>query len=297
MVVDRQIPETTVRGWIGATREVSGGLLLLILLTHIALTSFINLVVFPAGWFDPLSGVTHDLINGTLQAYLLFFLVIGLLWRRQCGLGLGDLALHRSKLLVGLIVLVVAYAFHQITPLLHGQELNVDSSWETAWSWKVGDFFGGQLLGNSLYEEVFFRAFLISQFTIWIRRRWNWGFYKCLISSVILSQLIFALVHVPNRIYRMGSEYNLDVFMADQGMLFGVGILMSIVFLLSNNLFIPIGIHAMANSSPDIFLGTDLNNTIGVVLLISIGIGLGRWWQGRRSGAEENESEMGAESY
>lgn len=294
--MDTESSMGTVRGWISSTREVSGRLVIEILMVHIVLTSLINLVVFPAGWFDPLSGATEGLINGTLQAYLVFFLVMGFIWRKKCGFGLGDLALHRSKLLMGLIVLVVAYAFQQITPLLHGQELKFASWWETRSSWILGDFFGGQLLGNSLYEEVFFRAFLISQLTLLMRRRLNWGFYKCLISSIILSQLIFALVHVPNRIYSLGPEYDWQEFLYDQRMLFAVGILMSIIFLLTNNLFIPIGIHAMANSSPNIFSGTDFNSTLGVVLLISIGIGLVRWRQGRRNGDEELGNRMGSES-
>ena len=276
------------RGWICSTQEVSGRLLLLIILIHVVLASFINLVVFPSDWFDPLTEATGGLIDGTLQAYLVFFLVIGFLWRKQCGFGPGDLALHRSKLLVGFIVLVAAYAFQQITPLLHGQELKLVSSWGTRWSWILGDFFGGQLLGNSLYEEVFFRAFLISQLTLWIRRRLNWGFYKCLILSILLSQLIFALVHVPNRIYSLGQEYDWQTFLSDQQMLFTVGILMSIFFLLSNNLFIPIGIHAMGNSSPDIFESTAFDNTLGVVLLITVGIGLGRWWKAKQCGEGKN---------
>lgn len=285
------------RGWICLTQEVSGRLLLLIVLIHVVLTSFINLVVFPSGWFDPLTGATGGLINGTLQAYLVFFLVMGFLWLKQCGFGPGDLALHRSKLLVGFIVLVAAYAFQQITPLFHGQELKLVSSWGTRWSGILGGFFGGQLLGNSLYEEVFFRAFLISQLTLLIRRRLNWGFYKCLISSLVLSQLIFALVHIPNRIYSLGSDYNLQYFLQDQGMLFTIGILMSLLFLLSNNLFIPIGIHAMANSSPDIFQGTDFSLTLALVFIVSVAMGVARWRQNSRSDERVDGGDLEAMSH
>ncbi|MEM7476467.1 MAG: CPBP family intramembrane glutamic endopeptidase, partial [Planctomycetota bacterium] len=112
----------------------------------------------------------------------------------------------------------------------------------------------GQFFGNALYEEILFRAFLITQMLVLIKkkkRKWSWN--RCFLIALLGSQVIFALIHIPNRLYQ-GSYTGVGSFFADQFILVILGSLLAGVFLLSRNVYAAIGIHALVNKAAVFFV-------------------------------------------
>lgn len=103
----------------------------------------------------------------------------------------------------------------------------------------------GQFFGNALYEEVIFRGFLVPQFYRRFSKSIRKIETKALIFSIILSQLVFALIHIPNRIHNGESNViNLLIVILP---IFLIGVFLTILYLRSQNLFLCIAIHSLMN--------------------------------------------------
>src|SRR5262249_7367140 len=106
-----------------------------------------------------------------------------------------------------------------------------------------------QIFGNALFEEIAYRGFLFPQ--LYLRaaalrtRPWT-----RLLLALLVSQGLFALSHIPNRIYlgMTPSEIALDLLM-----LLGWGTLYTLIYLRTDNLFIVVGIHALGNTPTTLF--------------------------------------------
>ena len=139
----------------------------------------------------------------------------------------------------------------QTTPLLMGQSLQIESGWDNIIIARdrFSQFFMGQLFGNALYEELFYRAFLISQLTIIFMRKFTstWS----ILLAIVCASIIFALVHIPARLTSgMSIE---DTLCLSMPYLFFSGLTYSVIFLLTKNVFVAVGIHALNNDSPNLF--------------------------------------------
>ena len=132
-------------------------------------------------------------------------------------------------------------------------------------------------MGNALVEEVIFRAFLITQFAILFQRVLKLKWTVAVFAAVLVSAFVFSISHIPNRINDGHYATAADVW-DDQWFLLKAAIFFSVIFILTNNLFIVVGIHALDNSSPDIFTGTNFNFTEILLLAIFITMGVWRWW-------------------
>lgn len=101
-----------------------------------------------------------------------------------------------------------------------------------------GEFIG-QLFGNCLFEEIAFRGFLLVQ----IYKKLKNSRFKLFV-SIFISQMIFALIHIPNRIIS-GMDFN--SILQSIILVFFIGVLFSIVYLATDNIFLAIGIHLLWN--------------------------------------------------
>jgi membrane protease YdiL (CAAX protease family) len=120
-------------------------------------------------------------------------------------------------------------------------DIHLDPLWsERGVSTVIGALIG-QLLGNAFNEEMLYRGFYLSQFYLKIResnerRRLAWA---------ILAMLgLFILSHIPNRIFH---GYSLADLPLDFALLFAWGLFFTAIYLLSGNLFLAIGVHALVN--------------------------------------------------
>jgi len=101
-----------------------------------------------------------------------------------------------------------------------------------------------QLLGNAFAEEVLFRGFLLTQVTLMIKGRVSSRGW-CVTVAVLVSQLIFALSHIPQRIT---SGYSLAALGPNLIQLWLVGIVFAVLYLRTHNIFIAVGVHTLVNA-------------------------------------------------
>ncbi len=273
-------------------RETRLHVIIIFIVAQIALSMLANLVFFPRGAFDGIHRVTGGLINPTLSNNLMWLLlvVMGLFF----GIGKlrpGDVGLLREKVLPAVFVTLGMWILMQLILIAACLFSEGSLAWHKSWEEKGGlvvmGILLGQLLGNALYEEIAFRGFLLPQV-----------YFKCggmrdslstrhLGAALLISQLIFSLIHIPNRLMKgvMGAPLLIDLLM-----LIVMGILFALLYLRTKNLLVAVGVHAILNY-PTPLVAANVNEQLVVaglmlLLLISWPIWVG-WF---RSSVERNDA-------
>lgn len=225
-------------------KETSSKVILSYLAASILLVSIINLVLFPSPVFDPIAAATGNLINSTLQANFPNILVFSLLIFGWGKLRPADVGLQWQKLAEGLSLTALLWLGTQalvlLIDLING-DIHIDPLWHERGVTTVLGGLLGQLLGNALFEEMQYRGFHLSQFYLKLRMqegRWR------LILALLAMLVLFILSHIPNRIF---SGYSIAEIPLDFALLFIWGLFFSAIYLVSGNLFLAIGVHALVN--------------------------------------------------
>jgi len=102
----------------------------------------------------------------------------------------------------------------------------------------------GQLLGNALLEETFFRGYLFSRLSIMLLRRRSPALSLGLAAT--LSTTLFALAHLPRMLYE-GPVSQGDI-LGVTCWAFAFGLLLTGVFITSGNVFLAVALHALWNA-------------------------------------------------
>lgn len=241
----------TIPQWITTVKPVALWILITAIIFQGVQCLLVHYVLFPSGMFHPLHIATGGIIDATFQVYVLLFLASGFLLCYLGKLRSVDFAFFSNKIAFGFAMTLFAWCMIQTTPLLMGQSLQIESGWDNIIIARdrFSQFFMGQLFGNALYEELFYRAFLISQLTIIFMRKFTstWS----ILLAIVCASIIFALVHIPARLTSgMSIEDTLCFSMPN---LFFSGLTFSVIFLLTKNVFVAVGIHALNNDSPNLF--------------------------------------------
>ena len=232
------------------TRPVPGRIIVLALLVFMALGLASNLWISLGDVLRPFCRATGYLVAPTLLNYVPFFLVLGLLFRVAGKLRWRELGFETSKLPAALLWCGGAWVVAQVLLfVLAGGDLELDPRWQTQPTVSLGALFG-QLLGNALCEEVFWRAFLIPQLVFLILRRERCSLRMATVAAVLLSSALFALSHIP---HDLAQEHGLGQILAGQAFRFLLGIVFAVLFLLSNNLFTVVGLHSLINTPVPLF--------------------------------------------
>ncbi len=152
-----------------------------------------------------------------------------------------------SQLLPALIVLPICWVVVQL--ILTGLVLSAGGTLELNQAWSrpgAGFVLGGllaQLLGNALAEETVFRGFFFPQLQKSFAGRL--GPFWSLVLAVVVSQLLFALSHIPNRLLVHGLE--VPQLLKDQKALLVMGMAFLAAYILTRNLWVVVGLHALVN--------------------------------------------------
>ncbi len=189
---------------------------------------------------------TGYLLHPTLLNYLPYFAVLGMLWWQVGKLSPGDLGLARSGLpravLWGLGFWVTAQL---IALLVRGGEAipasALSGGLET--TLPLGALLG-QLLGNALCEELFFRGFVLVQVAALLQSRLDCSPTRALLLGVVVSSLLFALSHLPRD---LKVDMSLARLLVLQGAWMSGGLVFAGIYVLSGNLFLPVVFHALTN--------------------------------------------------
>lgn len=125
-----------------------------------------------------------------------------------------------------------------------------------------------QLFGNALAEEIIYRGFLLPQTWLKLRgglpARPGWR----LVLAILISQSIFALSHIPNRIFNGMTPAEM---LPDMLMLLVFGAYYAFLYLRTGNLFIAVGVHALANA-PTSIVQSDLPAPLLMVLALIVAL-------------------------
>jgi len=258
-------------------RRTSGLTLLLALVITTALATAGNR--YQSTFFafvSPLVEGTGWLLHPTLLIYIpLIGVVIGAILMGVGSLSWADIGIVRSDLRMGVVTLVVTWLLMQAVGAYmaysNGLALEVPAVWNTVGvSHVMGDFLG-QLFGNAPFEEIVFRAVLLVQGFKLLRARLPAIPDRLAFAFVlIVTQMIFALYHIPSRLMAgVPVESLLPVLVLP----FLFGVLLSLVYYRTGNLFVPIVLHTLLNA-PMMVVGS-ANAGMETVFLLMIAIVLG----------------------
>lgn len=93
-----------------------------------------------------------------------------------------------------------------------------------------------------VWEEFVYRAFLLPQFQLLFRKV---GYRKSIIISILVTQIIFALHHLGNRILIQNMDFQNIII--DQILLIVIGAILCVIYILSENLTYTIMVHLFMN--------------------------------------------------
>ena len=255
---------------------------ILVVALHVAMTSVINLWVFPSEVLHPVYFATAGLVSPTLICNLSMLAVMLILLFRWGELRRKDLNLDPLQIAPALMWLIGAWSTIQLVTLVmmlvQGESPMVSAAWAGNQGLATVGKFLGQIFGNALYEELLFRAFLIPQIVLLLKKRFRkWSWMRCLVLGLVFSQMIFALIHIPNRV--MKSHYgSFANFVDDQLMLFVAGLFFATIWLLSGNILIPVVLHSLFNQ-PTGILSEQGYEVARLAILLALPI---LWWMSRR---------------
>ena len=225
-------------------KEAPWKIILVQLVASTILLSVTNLVLFPSPIFDPIARATGGLINGTLQANLLTILLFSLIVFGWGKLHPADVGLDWTKLGQGFSLTALLWLAMQAIMLLISWlsgEVRLDPTWGERGVPAVLGALIGQLAGNAFFEEMNYRGFYLSQFYLKLKKVSE----RRRMTLAILTMLgLFILSHIPNRIF---GGYTLADIPLDFALLFAYGLFFTAIYLLSGNLFLAIGVHALIN--------------------------------------------------
>jgi membrane protease YdiL (CAAX protease family) len=219
----------------------------------LAMSAAIVFLVFrdPRRWLWPawrLQTATHGALDLTLSANVLNLIVlVGGVLILIGGMRAKDLGLAWSRLPLGVLatmaVLIGLYIFQWIAFKVTGQTMGWNPAWNSAdWPAAMGRWLN-QLFGNTLFEEIVYRGFLLGQIYLLLGRKYESRPQPRLTLALLISQALFALSHVPINLANNASPW---IFVAQ----FVSGLLFAGVYLLTRNLFFVMGVHTLVNGPP-----------------------------------------------
>ena len=229
-------------------RLVSWSRLAVVMALYLAVNFLVVFVLFPSGVLRVLARPTGGLVSATLMANAVLLVgVLGVLrWRSD--LDAADVGLSARGFLAGATVTVLLWAGINLFQALWG--LRVDASVQANPDWarlgasRTVGIFLAQLLGNALLEEILFRGVLFEQLHVRLLNRGT-GATRSLLLALAVSQALFALIHVP---LRLSSGMPLDALPGELALLFGLGVLLALLYWRTANLYVCIGVHALSNA-------------------------------------------------
>lgn len=227
--------------------------------------TFINLVVFRQNILRPIAEATSGLIDETLIVGIISILLFGYFIIMRLGkLNISNIGLKKGKIVNAILLVLVMWAAIELlnicAQLLISKKLILYYGWNKVGASRMLGLFIDQIFGSALFEEIAFRGFLLVQICKKFRAR-----KRSIIYGIVISQLLFSLIHIPNRIY---SGFSLLEIVLSLIFISLIGILFSIIYLRTDNLFISIGIHALWNSPLLVFDGLNSITVISVMTIL-----------------------------
>ncbi|MCM0649146.1 CPBP family intramembrane metalloprotease [Clostridium swellfunianum] len=208
-----------------------------------ALIPVVLLSRFAPGLYNWSYNITKGLINQTLILYLLLsFIFIYLILYKSSKFRPIDIGLKKGKLKDGIIITVILFILLQVYGVVYSYfcfgELTMNEVMYKGTI--VAGYYISMIFGVAFFEEVLFRGVLIPQ--IFIRLKSDKSKNKIMFMALFISQALFSVMHIPIRLINGVGFTDLMISLAS---IFIIGIVFAFIYLLTDNLFIAIGVHAL----------------------------------------------------
>ena len=139
-----------------------------------------------------------------------------------------------------------------------------------------------QLFGNALQEEIVWRGFVFVQLFLFLKGRRT---KRPLLTSLLISQTFFALLHIPFQLITRGSSLAaLPFWILATGV---AGVIFAVLYIKTQNLFVSVGFHALFNEPTQLFAPPIDPSQIPTTIVTLLGLTLifwpvtGRLWRER----------------
>lgn len=217
------------------------------------------------------AGVIPLLALGTLLR-----LVVGvgflILWLGK--LRLADVGVTPDRLWAGLVLTTAVWALAQAVGLFLGLAesgtVRFHPDWADQGSTALLTRLLSQVMAVALIEEISYRGYLLPQLYLKMAAWWPHRRELRLALALLLSQSLFALLHLPFLLSVGVSASDLPLVVPVIGVF---GLFFSAVYLRTNNLFFAMGIHALVTAPTPLFspgeiaAGPIIAATVGLLLL------------------------------
>jgi membrane protease YdiL (CAAX protease family) len=176
-----------------------------------------------------------------LEVIIIYFVLIRLSRYKPLELGL-----NKSKIKNGIILTIALFMLLQVYGALYSYfssgKLSVNEMMKE--STQVSGYYLAMVFGVALFEEVIFRGFLIPQ--VFVRLKSGKDESRRMFLALIISQVLFSVIHIP---IRLSNGVNFSALIVSLAAIFVLGIVFALLYMFTDNLFIAIGVHAVWDAS------------------------------------------------
>lgn len=237
------------------------------------LLPFVVWYVLPSGaWNQAVASSTAGLLEADLLRDIFSLCLVVTFVRVVSGLRPRDLGLT-SQLPRALAFTALLWVLTQGALAVWQIGTTGQISWNSAWREPGATFVFGeliaQLFGNALFEEIVWRGFIFVQLFLLLERR---GVKRTLLKSLLISQGLFALMHIPFQLISWGSTWAaLPFWLLATGI---AGIIFAAIYVKTQNLFIAVGFHALFNEPTQLFVPPVEPSQIPTTVVTLLGLAL-----------------------
>ncbi|MBO8173990.1 MAG: CPBP family intramembrane metalloprotease [Thermococcus sp.] len=220
-------------------------------------------LVLLARYFEPLDAPLSATLHFLAFTWGRFIWLIVIFVGAICGLRAKDVGIRWSQWKKGVLVTLIMWMIIEVMLVGSVLLLKRPLSWNPLWGKltpaAVTAIVIYYFLGVALFEEVFYRGFMVPQFFHAFQNRFS---KQSLVLAVLVSQLLFALSHIPH--YQMPFPLPIGL-----GILWLSGVLLAWMWLRTGNLVIAIGWHGLMDF-PLHLVAAPPNVPEGITFLVGI---------------------------
>lgn len=240
-------------------RKINTGTLILIFIL-IPINQIVLNYLFKIRFFMPLAKETDYWIQPTLIANIISLIVFSIIIFSVGKHNLPSVWFTKEKLKTAVLPIFFIWLLSQIITILvtyfsTGEIIVIDDL-----NILTGSLLG-QLFGNATFEELIYRGIFFLQLYILLKQKLTNN--KALGFSVVVSQILFALIHIPNRLM----INQVDNLALDLVGLFVAGVALTVIYIRTKNLVFVIGVHTLINQ-PFNIINTSFPMETSIYILI-----------------------------
>jgi len=211
-------------------------------------------------FFQPVSLLSNDLIQPTLIVNLILILIFSIFIFKWGGLELKDFFINKRKIIQGLKWTLAIWIFIQVFAIIYSIVTQGDFEILSVTNDKVGKLLG-QYFGNAAFEELMYRGLFLTQFYLIFKQKKSNR--TAIVLSIIVSQFIFSIIHIPNKLLIKQS----DNLLLELTTIFIVGVIFALIYIKTKNLILLVGVHSLINVP---FILNEINFPISLIVLFLI---------------------------